>query len=313
MCPFSSWHYWKRDCPYLDGIEFTIIPNRSTAILAFMAGKVDMTFPFEVSIPLLNDVKAQAPQAICELAPANSTVNLIVNREKPPVSDARLRRAMALALDRKAFVDILAQGKSDIGASMLPPPAGVWGMPPQMLKSIPGYDPDVAANRAEARTIMEGLGYGAKHRLASGGDLLVAVRQGPRHHGQQPIQRLPLRRRVAGQVAQGPASRCGFAAVMHMRCALRCNSVRRSARQGLRPRSETARCSPAGKAAVRLLKREAGTLPVTTAIEVMPPMQALTRGPDALALSFNWLLAAGMRGRFFRSDGLQARNKANCG
>ena len=53
--------YWKKGLPYLDGIEFTIIPNRSTAILAFIAGKFDMTFPTEVTIPLLKDVKSQAP------------------------------------------------------------------------------------------------------------------------------------------------------------------------------------------------------------------------------------------------------------
>ena len=45
--------YWKQGLPYLDGIEYTIIPNRSTAILAFVAGKFDMTFPTEVTIPLL--------------------------------------------------------------------------------------------------------------------------------------------------------------------------------------------------------------------------------------------------------------------
>src|ERR1700704_4537824 len=33
--------YWKPGLPYLDGIEFTIIPNRSTAILGFIAGKFD--------------------------------------------------------------------------------------------------------------------------------------------------------------------------------------------------------------------------------------------------------------------------------
>jgi peptide/nickel transport system substrate-binding protein len=38
--------YWKPGRPYLDGIEYTIIPNRSTAILAFVAGKFDMTFPY---------------------------------------------------------------------------------------------------------------------------------------------------------------------------------------------------------------------------------------------------------------------------
>src|SRR6267143_736907 len=39
--------YWKKGRPYLDGIEYTIIPNRSTAVLSFIAGKFDMTFPFE--------------------------------------------------------------------------------------------------------------------------------------------------------------------------------------------------------------------------------------------------------------------------
>ncbi len=34
---------------------------------------------------------------------------------------------------------------------MLPPPAGVWGMPTEMLETIPGYGPDVNKNRAEAR------------------------------------------------------------------------------------------------------------------------------------------------------------------
>jgi peptide/nickel transport system substrate-binding protein len=63
--------YWKPGRPYLDGIEYTIIPNRSTAILAFVAGKFDMTFPYEISIPLVKQVKSQAPQAICEVEPMN--------------------------------------------------------------------------------------------------------------------------------------------------------------------------------------------------------------------------------------------------
>src|SRR5712692_3707991 len=118
-----------------------------------------------LTIPLPKDVQSQAPQAVCELAPTNVSTNLIVNRETPPFDNAELRRAMALALDRKAFVDILSEGKNDIGGSMLPPPAGVWGMPPEILKTIPGYGPDVQKNRAEARSIMETLGYGPDKRL----------------------------------------------------------------------------------------------------------------------------------------------------
>src|SRR5208282_1691186 len=75
--------YWKNGRPYLDGIEYTIIPNRSTAILAFIAGKFDMTFPFEISIPLVKQVKSQAPQAICEVEPMNGRANLLVNPAPP--------------------------------------------------------------------------------------------------------------------------------------------------------------------------------------------------------------------------------------
>src|SRR5205814_10601500 len=83
--------YWKKGLPYLDGIEFTIIPNRSTAILGFVAGKFDITFPTEVSIPLMKDVKSQAPNAVCVLAQTNVATNLIMNRDAAPFSDENVR------------------------------------------------------------------------------------------------------------------------------------------------------------------------------------------------------------------------------
>jgi len=167
--------YWKPGRPYLDRIEYTIIPNRSTAILAFVAGKFDLTFPYEVTIPLMKDVKSQAPQAVCDLTPTNASTNLLVNREAPPFDNPDLRRALAFALDRKSFIDILAEGQGDIGGAMQPPPAGVWGMPPDVLATVPGYGPDLPQNRAEARAIMQRLGYGPDKRLA----IKVAARNIP--------------------------------------------------------------------------------------------------------------------------------------
>ena len=151
--------YWKNGKPYLDAIEWKVIENRSTRILAFVSGEFDMTFPTDVTIPLLKDVKSQAPTAVCELAPTYVSTNLIVNREVAPFNDPKIRKAMALALDRKAFIDILSGGKADISGAMLPPPEGVWGMPADVLKTLPGYSADVAGSRKDARAIMEGLGY----------------------------------------------------------------------------------------------------------------------------------------------------------
>jgi peptide/nickel transport system substrate-binding protein len=151
--------YWKPGKPYLDGIEWKVIENRSTRILAFVAGDFDMTFPTDVTIPLLKDVTSQAPKAICELAPTYVSTNLIVNREVAPFNNSQVRKAMALTLDRKAFIDILSSGKADISGVMLPLPEGVWGMPPDVLQSLPGYAADVGKSRAQGRKIMEDLGY----------------------------------------------------------------------------------------------------------------------------------------------------------
>jgi len=151
--------YWKPGRPYLDGIEYTIIPDPSTATLAFIAGKFDMTFPYELSVPQFDDVRRQMPQAICELSPGAVNRHLLINRDKPPFNNPDLRRAMALSIDRKAFVDILSQGQGEIGGILQPPPSGLWGMPPDQVTKLPGYDPDVHQSREQARQIMQKLGY----------------------------------------------------------------------------------------------------------------------------------------------------------
>src|SRR5712675_1373600 len=158
--------YWKEGRPYLDGIEWPIIRDVSTRNLAFIAGKVDLYSPHNITIPIVKDIKSQAPQAICEVAPTNVNRTLIINRDKPPFDNSDLRRAMSLTLDRKAFIDIITEGQGDIGGTMLPQPEGVWRMPPELLRTLPGYDPDVTKNRAEARSIMQKLGYGPDKRLA---------------------------------------------------------------------------------------------------------------------------------------------------
>jgi len=151
--------YWKKGRPYLDAIDWKIVPNRSTRMLGFVAGEFDMTFDSDVTFPMLADVKAQKPDAVCEARPTNVNANILINRDAPPFDNPELRRALVLALDQKPFNEILFQGHALMGAAMLPPPVGVWGMPKEMLQTLPGFAPDVEKSRAEARAIMEKLGY----------------------------------------------------------------------------------------------------------------------------------------------------------
>ncbi len=167
--------YWKPGLPYLDGIEYAISHNRSTAILAFAAKKYELTFAGTLTIPLTRDLQNQRPDATCELPPGSVSTNLIINRTSPPFDNPELRLAMALTIDRQAFIDILTEGKGLRAAAMQPAPGGQWGMPAEMLAELPGYGPDVAANREAARAIMKKLGYGPDKRL----EIKVSTRDVP--------------------------------------------------------------------------------------------------------------------------------------
>ena len=158
--------YWKKGLPHLDGIEFTIIPNRSTRYSGVRRRQVR------------HDVSDRGHRSRCSRtsrrrrrtryawssrstsAPTSSSTR---PRRRLTISD--IRRAMALALDRKAFVSILFEGQADIGGTMLPAPGGLWAMPKEMLETIPGYGPDVKANREEARKLMQKAGYGPDKHL----------------------------------------------------------------------------------------------------------------------------------------------------
>ena len=168
--------YWKPGRPYLDGIEYSIIKDPATATLSFVSGKLDMTFPYVLTIPLFNDIKSQMPKAICELNSGEGiNRHLLVNYHKPPFDNPQLRRAMALSIDRQAFIDTIAQGQGEIGGVLQPPPAGLWGMPADKVKLLPGYGSDVQKNRAEGRQIMQQAGYGPEKTL----DIKVTTRNLP--------------------------------------------------------------------------------------------------------------------------------------
>ncbi len=158
--------YWKKDRPYLDAIDWTIIKARSTRILAFIADEFDLTFSTDVSIPLMKDVAAQAPTAICEKVPTGVSTNLIVNREAAPFDNAKIRQAMNLAIDRDAYSTILSEGEYQKGGAMLPPPGGGWGMPAEMLATVPGYG-DKTKEIAQAQALMQEAGFGPDKRLAA--------------------------------------------------------------------------------------------------------------------------------------------------
>lgn len=157
-------NYWKPGRPYLDAIEWRIVSSQSTRTLAFVAGELDLTFVGDVTQGALKDIRAQAPKAICEANYPGSTGQILINHNMPPFDNVKIRRAVALALDRTKFVEA-THGEGRLGGIMSSPPYGTWGLSTEQLEAVPGMTKDVERNRAEARKLMAEAGYGPKKPL----------------------------------------------------------------------------------------------------------------------------------------------------
>ena len=167
-------NYFKPGRPYLDGIEMPIITSASTRLLAFLAGHTDIYTP---SATLLAEVKQKLPDALCDVGLSYAYTQLLINRSTPPFNDVRVRRAMALAMDREAVIKVKGAGLDRLGGELMPPPEGFWGLDKAELAAIPGYGPDLEKRQEEARKLMREAGFGPDKPLT----LVLSTRDVPRY------------------------------------------------------------------------------------------------------------------------------------
>ena len=151
--------YFVKGRPYLDGLEYTIIKSRPARIAALQAGQLDMGFPTDGSVSTRDTLKRSNPALTVIEIPQGLQDNLLINTRRPPFDNVKLRRALALALDRAGMIKSVHQGAAILGGATLPPPYGEWGLTAAELAQLPGYG-DPARDKAEARKLLAEEGYG---------------------------------------------------------------------------------------------------------------------------------------------------------
>ena len=150
--------YFIKGRPYLDGIKFVIIRDRSTQIAALQSGQLDVAGSGWNKTNAEN-AKSGAPKLVVLEADSNVNDNVLVNFKRAPYSDVRVRRAINLALDRKAYLIGPRQGAATFGGALLPKPAGVWGLAPAEVAKLPGMG-DPVKQRVEAKKLLADAGFG---------------------------------------------------------------------------------------------------------------------------------------------------------
>lgn len=152
--------YHVPERPYLDGITVYVVPDRGTAALYLRSGqlKIDIDMPPSIALGLQRD----APDAVNVMsATAYNGDCFVMNANRAPFNDIRVRKAIALSTDHEDALNVIYNGAGAVAGFM---PPGQWSLSDDVLRQQPGYGGDIEANRAEARRLLEeaGLGDGFK-------------------------------------------------------------------------------------------------------------------------------------------------------
>lgn len=139
--------YWAGR-PYLDKLIFKPVPENSVRLLELEVGEIqgmDGLNPDDVGRVETNPELALLSQ------PGMNVGYLTMNNLKPPFTDARVRRAIALGINKQALVNAFFAGGKLGEAAINPLPPTIWGYN-RALKDLP-YDP------AQARSLLAQAGF----------------------------------------------------------------------------------------------------------------------------------------------------------
>ncbi len=133
--------------PRLAGVVFTVVPDAVSRLLELRRGTLDLV---QNSIePDSLDWLRKQPQLTVVTSAGTTFQYLGINLRAPPLSDVRVRRAIAHAIDRDAIVNTILKGLAMPATGLLPPTHWAYSA------NVPAY----AYNPKRAKALLDQAGY----------------------------------------------------------------------------------------------------------------------------------------------------------
>jgi peptide/nickel transport system substrate-binding protein len=163
-------NYFHEGKPYLDGYKSFILTDPGTEIAAYTTERILFTHHTQAGIADLNRF-ARDNSFLAKFdiffQPGINGVHLVVNANKPPYDDPRVREAIDLALHRQPIIATIGGGRYSIGKPM--GPNNPMALPDEEILARPGYrelngekHPD---DIARARELWAAAGFSASNPL----------------------------------------------------------------------------------------------------------------------------------------------------
>jgi oligopeptide transport system substrate-binding protein len=139
-------NYWQADSVSLEGAVFIPFTDPGAEERAFRSGEIHLSY----TLPRhrLNQYRENNPEVL-RVDPYLESAVYAVNLSHPALQDVRVRKALSLALDRRAITQSVLYGVRKPAFHYVPP-------------GIPGYTsaPSIQENEEQARTLLAEAGYG---------------------------------------------------------------------------------------------------------------------------------------------------------
>ncbi|MFN8421128.1 MAG: ABC transporter substrate-binding protein [Anaerolineae bacterium] len=139
-------NYWG-GAPEVKQVTIRVIPEASSQVIEFEGGGLDIAVAPEADLPRIRDDATLSPQL--HNIPVLSLFNLRINLKDPQLSDVRVRKALAIAIDRQTIVDTVLAGQGQPAYGLYPPGLPTYS---QSFNPFP-YDP------AAAKALLAEAGY----------------------------------------------------------------------------------------------------------------------------------------------------------
>ncbi|HSJ26010.1 MAG TPA: ABC transporter substrate-binding protein [Longimicrobiales bacterium] len=124
-----------------DRVVFRIIPESSTMLTELFTGSIDVDIP--VTPEQVRQIESNGETELFSF-PGRSFHYIGWNNARPPFDDARVRRAMTMAINRQEVIDALLYGQGQLATGPIPP----WHPLDPGVDPLP-FDPDAAGRLLE--------------------------------------------------------------------------------------------------------------------------------------------------------------------
>jgi peptide/nickel transport system substrate-binding protein len=144
--------YWRKDFPYLDRIVWRVITDKSAVAAALETGQIQLSSYNGLSLSdldrLKEDERFEVSTRGIEANAFNNTLEF--NTRRKELSDVRVRRAIAHAIDVEFFIENFLYGQAKPATGPIPSSSPAF---------YPGGTPPYAFDKKKAAALLDEAGY----------------------------------------------------------------------------------------------------------------------------------------------------------